>query len=97
MISILEKNKDVFNGLGKLKGQKVILNIDDNVHPTAEPQQRIPYHIRENVKDAIKELEKEDVIEKVPQIQATPWISAIVAIPMKEGNVRICMDMRKAN
>ncbi len=97
LIKILEKNKEVFNGLGKLKGQKIILNIDETVQPTAEPQRRIPYHIREKVKHAIKELEKDDIIEKVPPTQATPWISAIVAVPKKDGNVRICVDMRKAN
>ena len=97
LIKILEQNKEVFNGMGKLKGQKIILNIDETVQPTAEPQRRVPYHIREKVKHAIKALEKDDIIEKVPQTQATPWISAIVAVPKKDGNVRICVDMRKAN
>ena len=83
LIKILQQNAEVFNGLGKLKGQKVILNIDENVQPTAEPQRRVPYHIREKVKHAIKVLEKDDIIEKVPQTQATPWISAIVAVPKK--------------
>ena len=97
MIKIFEQNKEVFNGLGKLKGQKIILKIDENVIPTAEPQRGIPYHIREKVKHAIKELEKDALIEKVPQTQATPWIIHIVAVPKKDGNMRICVDMRKAN
>jgi hypothetical protein len=50
---ILERNAKVFDGLGKLKGQTVHLNIDPDANPKAQPQRRIPYHIRNKVKDAI--------------------------------------------
>ena len=73
------------------------MNIDKSVQPTVEPQRRIPYHIWEKVKHAIKVLENDGIIEKVPPTQATPWVSAIVAIPKKDGSVRICVDMRKVN
>ena len=43
LIKILEQNKEVFNGIGKLKEQKIILDIDETVEPTAEPQRRVPY------------------------------------------------------
>ena len=95
--SILNKHSNVFDGLGKLKNQQITLNIDETVQPTAEAQRRIPYHIREKVKHAIHQLVADDIIEKVPPTQATPWISAIVAVPKKDGTVRICVDMRKAN
>ena len=62
-----------------------------------QPQRRIPYHIRKKVKNAITELEKQDIIEKVPEGKATPWISPIVAVPKKDDQVRICVDMRLAN
>jgi hypothetical protein len=38
---------------------------------------------------------KLDIIEKVDG--PTPWISPIVVVPKKSGEVRICIDMRKAN
>ena len=94
---ILAQHKEVFHGLGKLKEKKIVLNIDETVQPTVEPQRCVPYHIREKVKVAVKELEKDGVIEKVPPTQATPWISAIVEVPKRDGSVRICVDMRKAN
>ena len=97
LTSIVNKYSNVFNGLGKLKHQQITLNIDETVQPTAEAQRRIPYHIREKVKHAIHQLVADDIIEKVPRTQATPWISAIVAVPKKDGTVRICVDMRKAN
>ena len=56
---VLEKHSAVFKGLGKLKDDAVKLNIDENVIPVAEPQRRIPFHIREKVKRAIENLEKD--------------------------------------
>ena len=94
---ILDKHAKVFSDLGKLKGEKVKLNIDKEQAPKAQPQRRIPYHIREEVKCALSELEQQDIIERVPDNQPTPWISPIVAVPKKNGGVRICVDMREAN
>jgi len=71
----------------------VKLNISEDVIPVAEPQRRIPFHIREKVKRAIEILEKDGIIERVPGIQATPWISPTVAVPEKSDDVRICVDM----
>ena len=33
----------------------------------------------------------------MPENEATPWVSPIVAVPKKDGQVRICVDMRLAN
>ena len=94
---LLSKHREVFKGLGKLKDHKVKLNIDKEKTPTAHPQRRIPFHICEKVGEALKELESEGIIELVPNDQPTPWVSPIVAIPRKDGSVRICIDMHLAN
>ena len=95
--AILNKHANVFNGLGKLKGDKIKLNIDKDHTPKAQPQRRIPFHIRADIQRALEELEQQDIIERVPENQATPWVSPIVAVPKKDGGVRICVDMRLAN
>ena len=94
---ILGKHTKVFHGLGKLKGETVKLDIDKDQIPKAQPQRRIPYHIRNKVEDALKALEREDVIKRVPENEATPWVSPIVVVHKKDGGVRICVDMRQAN
>ena len=33
----------------------------------------------------------------MPENEAIPWVSPIVAVPKKDGQVRICVDMRLAN
>ena len=97
--SILKKHAIVFEGLGKLKTDKVKLNIDQRQTPKAQPQRRIPYHIREKVHDALVELEKIDIIERVPENQPTPTlgVSYCRSTKKKDGGVRICVDMRSAN
>ena len=87
--NIVQKNSEVFSGLGKLKGEKIKLDIDETKTPRAQPQRRVPYHIREKLTSAITELETQDITEKVPESEATPWVSPIVAIPKKDGQVRI--------
>ena len=94
---IVNKHASVFTGIGKLKNQNVKLSIDESVLPKAQPQRRIPYHIRDKVTTALKDLESEDVIERVPDDVGTPWVSPITAVPKKDGGVRICVDMRQAN
>jgi len=40
-------------------------------------------------------LEQEGIIEKVEG--PTPWVSPLVVIPKKNGDVRLCVDMRMPN
>ena len=94
---ILAKHATVFEGLGKLNDVKIKLNIDRDQASKSQPTRRIPFHIRDKVKHALEALEQDDVIERVPNKQPTPWVSPIVAIPKKDGGVRICVGMRQAN
>ena len=72
---ILQKNSTVFTGFGKMRGTQITLDIDETKVPKAQPQRRIPYHLLEKVKTTIHELQKQDIIERVPDNEATPWVS----------------------
>ena len=93
--SILEEFKDRFEGLGKLKDFQLKLHIDETVRPVAQPARKVPFKMRNQVERKLKDLEKQDVIEKVEG--PTPWVSPLVPIPKKDNDVRICVDMRAAN
>ena len=71
------------------------MHIDPDVSPKQQPHRRIPFHVRSDVEKELKRLEELDIIEKVDG--PTPWISPIVVVPKKSGEVRICIDMREAN
>ena len=93
--NLIEQYPSVFQGIGKLKDYEVKLHIDETVPPVAQSARRIPFHLRKKVSAELKKLEEQDVIEKVKG--PTPWVSPLVVIPKKNGDVRLCVDMRMPN
>ena len=94
---LVDSYTDVFHGIGKLKNHQVEIHIDKSVQPVAQRHRRIPSHIRKKVETSLDDLEKKDIIEKANG--PTPWVSPIVVFPKPKNpdEVRICVDMRKAN
>ena len=88
---------ELFNGLGKLRNYQVKLHVDQTVPPVAQPHRRIPFHVREHLKEQLKRDEELGVIERIEG--PTPWVSPIVVVPKPKspGKVRVCVDMRPAN
>ena len=78
-----------------MKNFEVKLHIDESVTPDAQPVCRIPFHLRKKVSQELERLEQEGIIEKVEG--PTPWISPLVAIPKKNGDVRLCVNIRLPN
>ncbi|EDO39122.1 predicted protein [Nematostella vectensis] len=66
-----------FSGVGKLKGNKVKLHIDDKVEPVAQPVRRLPFGYRDKVADLLKRLQEEDIIEPVGGV-ASRWANGLV-------------------
>ncbi|CAB4030059.1 Retrovirus-related Pol poly from transposon, partial [Paramuricea clavata] len=89
------KNNYLFDGIGKIKDKKVKLHIDPEIQPKQQSHRRIPFHIRKDVEKELQRLEDLDVIEGVEG--PTPWVSPIVVVPKKTGEIRLCVDMREAN
>ena len=61
---IINNYKDnVFsNRIGKFKDVKIKLHIDKNVIPVGQPERRIPFALREKVRNEIKNLEVNDIV-----------------------------------
>ena len=93
---LLTTYSDRFEGIGKMKGVKVDLNIDKQVKPVSQPPRRIPFSVRPKIEAELKRLEEKDIIEKIDK--PTSWVSPTVIIPKKNPNeVRLNVDMRVAN
>ena len=92
---LIQQFPSLFQGIGKLKDVNVQLHIDTAVEPVAQRARRIPFHLRKKVERELEKLEQQGIIEKVEG--PTPWVSPLVAIPKKNGDVRLCVDMRMAN
>ena len=90
-----QKYPELFNGVGKLNDCELTIHIDKNVKPIAQPIRRLLFKVREKVDKKLEELEAKDIIESVSG--STPWVSPLVAVPKPNGDVRVCVDMRRAN
>lgn len=85
------------NGMGKYKGESVRIHVDESIKPVAQPHRRIPFHVRKQVEEKLRQLESDDIIERADG--PTPWVSPIVVVPkpQKPNEIRICVDMRSLN
>nr|XP_058962028.1 uncharacterized protein K02A2.6-like [Pocillopora verrucosa] len=93
---VLKDFADIFQGVGKLKDFQLKLHINKNVKPVAQPVRRLPFGLRDKVDKKLDELLQEDIREEVP-CGPTEWTSPLVVVPKPDGDIRICVDMRRAN
>lgn len=91
----LKKFPEVFGeGVGKLAGEhhiKVVKTVESVQHAP----RRVPVALRSKVKGALEDLEKQDIV--APVTCPTAWISSMVTVPKKNGDIRICLDPRDLN
>ena len=87
----------LINGMCVNKGEPFRIHIDESVRPVARPHPRIPFHVRNQVEDKLRQLENEDIIERAEG--PTLWVSPIVVVPKpsKPNEIRIYVDMRSHN
>lgn len=82
--------------LSKMKDIVVKIPIDDTVKPVIQPYRRVPVPLEDAVDRKIEELLLLDIIEPVKG--SAEWVSPMVVVPKDGGKeVRLCLDMRRAN
>ena len=89
------KYPSVFQGIGKLKGYQLKLHVDPSVTPVVQKVQRVPFSVKDKVTAKVNELLEKDIIEKIEG--PTVWVSPVVVAPKPSGDIRLCVDMRRAN
>ncbi|XP_062533173.1 uncharacterized protein LOC134202123 [Armigeres subalbatus] len=88
----IEMSKEPFP---KMKGIKLTLPIDRTIPPVIQPLRRCPIPLLQQVESKLDELLRLDIIEKV--MRPTSWVSPLVPILKDNGELRLCVDMRRAN
>ena len=71
------------------------IHIDETVPPVLQSPRRVPFSLRGKLEKKLDELVEMGVIEAVEG--PTPWVSPIVIVPKPSGEIRLCVDMRRAN
>ena len=92
---IVDRYKSLFKGIGKLKDFQLKIPIDSSIEPVCQTARRVPYHLRDKLSQKLKELEELDIIKKTTGL--THWVSPVIVVPKSDGDIRLCVDMRRAN
>lgn len=90
----VERNKDVFEGLGRFPFEYTI-KLKDGAVPTIKPVRRLPDIIKKKLKPALEKMEKSGVISKVTE--ATDWVNDLVIVEKKNGSLRVCLNPADLN
>ena len=93
--TLIKQYPEVFSeGVGKLAGEYHI-RIDSSIDPVQHAPHRVPVALRTKVKEALEDLEKQEIV--TPVTSPTAWISSMVTVPKKNGKLLICLDPRDLN
>ena len=78
-----------------LKNFKLNIQIDHFIQLCVQKSRRLPFLMKKQVKNKIQKFLELDFTE--PVASSPKWVSPLVCVPKKNGDVRLCVDMRKAN
>lgn len=79
----------------KFKGVTVEIPIDETVQPVQQAFRRAPYALEDKVNEKLQMLQQQGIIERVTK--PSPWVSPMVPVLKTSGDIRLCIDMRRAN
>ena len=89
---ILASFSDVFEGLGCLSTEYTI-QPETDAKPVVHPPRKIPFAMKNKVKNKLSQLERMRVIEKVSE--PTEWVNSLVVVEKPNKTVRLCLDPRE--
>ena len=96
-IDLIEEYKEVFSGLGKLRGVKVKLHVDPDAKGAVQKQRRISLPLKDKFDEILDKWEQMDIVEDVGD-KPTEWCSNVVLTPKEDReNIRASLDMTDAN
>ncbi|XP_065186196.1 uncharacterized protein K02A2.6-like [Sycon ciliatum] len=82
--------------IGCMLGKPVEIELKPDCKPyNCVNARRIPIHIRLKVRTELERMEKAGVITKVER--PTDWCSPLVSVLKPNGNVRVCVDLKRLN
>lgn len=79
----------------KIRDLVVEIPVDPNIQPVRQAYRRVPYALEDKVEEKLQMLLAQGIIERVQE--PSPWVSPLVPVLKDSGDVRLCIDMRRAN
>ena len=82
------------DGVGLARGFVHRIKAKSDIQPVQHKLRRLPFALREKVSAELDRMVKADIIEPV---DASEWISPLVVVHKRNGNIRLCVDLRSVN
>lgn len=96
LVKRIEEVYKAFGEHGTLKIEPVKIRLKENTEPYAvHTACRVPLPLIEKVKKEIQRMEENGVIECVTE--PTDWCAPMVPVPRRNGNVCICVGLKRLN
>ncbi|XP_054759514.2 uncharacterized protein K02A2.6-like [Lytechinus pictus] len=89
-----EFNELFSDHVGLAKGYVHRVKTKQDVPPVQHKLRRLPFAVRDKVSTELQRLVKADIIEPV---ESSEWISSLVVVNKKNGDIRLCVDLRDVN
>ena len=96
LIALLGKYHQVFSLMEGERGETDLATMSIDTGETIlikQPVRRIPFAVRREVAQQLKQIQNLGVI----QPSSSPWASPIVLVHKKDGPLRVCVDYRHLN
>lgn len=92
---IVQEFQGFFQGIGQFPGECTI-HLNPAAVPVVYPPRRIPFMLRDRLKEELDSMEKAGIIVKVTE--PTDWVNALVVVEKPRiGKLRVCLDPRDLN
>ena len=101
-VDIRQKYPALFTGVGKLKGYKLKLHINEDVTQAAQSVWRLPSAeasgLRGKVDEKLDDLLDMGIIEEVLEATPTTWVSPLVVVlKVDRKDTCVCVDKRRGD
>lgn len=83
------------NAINHFQNSKTSSLTSPSILALNQPYRRIPILLETKMNNKIRKLIESDIIEEVNE--PSRWVSSMVPVLKENGEIRICIDMRRAN
>ena len=94
--NLIRQYPECFQGIGKFDGQYHI-TVDPAVPPVVHPPRRVPFKMKEEIKQELSEMEQQGIITPVREDKPTAWVNSLVYHRKQSGKIRVCLDPKDLN
>ena len=89
--SLLKEYSGIFEGLGKVNDFEHKITIDPEVKPKSQHLRRVTVSQQQELDRMLEQ----EIIEELTE--PSPWVSNLVIVPKKSGELRVCCDLHEVN